>query len=193
LSTCRELRRVADRLQLASARVVDRVHDLALGLERRVVQRDRDADRKLQRIAQVGIHHAASVTADLVGDAGGEAAEPGGVEARIAARQEHEDQHRSARALLGDQQLLGRDRLQRDVADQVDEAVHREPVGGAAVAALDALERADLDQKQSDGPAAGEAGHDPIELLVRMQREHRPPRPALFAPARLFGRSAGDP
>ena len=145
------------------------------------------------------------MAADLARDAGGEAAEPGGVEARVAARLEHEDQDRPARALLGDQQVLGRDRLERDVADQVHEAVHRELMRGASVAALDALERAGLDQEQPDGPASGEAGHDAIELLIRVEREHHPPQPAHSPPLgssddrpgllerRAVGRSAGRP
>ena len=165
------LARAAPRMQAGlelrvGARVIDRVHDLTLGLDGRIVQRDRDAHRKLERLAQVRVHDLTSLAPDLARDAVGEAANPRGVEARVAARLEHEDEDRAARALLGDQQVLGRNRLERDLAHEAHEAVHRLLVGGAAVAALDALERPGLDQEQPDGPSAGEARHDPIQFLV---------------------------
>ncbi len=179
------------RLELRiGARVIDRVHDLALGLDGRVVQRDRDAHRQIERLAQVGVHDLTSLAPDLARDAVGETANPGRIEARVAAGLEHEDEDRAARALLGHQQVLGRHRLERDLAHQAHEAVHRLLVGGAAVAALDAIERPGLDQEQPDGSAAGEPRHDPIELLVRVEREHEIPG-GIRAAARLFGRSDG--
>ena len=49
-------------------------------------------------------------------------------------------------------------------------------VGLAAVTPLDALEGLGLDQQQRQGAAVGETGGDAVELLVRMQRKHGPPR-----------------